>query len=51
MKYPMEFREQILIEIQEVGIITLVCRKHAVKTGMRAFKLLKETEKRWMHGS
>lgn len=32
MKYPMEFREQILKEIQEVGNITLVCKKHALKT-------------------
>jgi len=31
MRYEPEFREQILKEVEEVGNITLVCKKHGVK--------------------
>ena len=30
MRYELEFREQILKEIEDVGNITLVCKKHGV---------------------
>lgn len=30
--YSVEFKEQIIKEIQEVGNISLVCRKHNLKT-------------------
>lgn len=31
MKHSMEFKEQIVKEIQEVGNISLVCKKHSLK--------------------
>ena len=40
MYYPVEFREQILKEIEEVGNITLVCKKHGVK---------RTTVHNWLH--
>jgi len=30
-QYPVEFKEQIIKEIQDVGNLSLVCRKHGLK--------------------
>lgn len=32
MMYSTEFKEQIVKEVQEVGNVSLVCRKHSLKT-------------------
>ncbi len=40
-QYSIEFKEQILKEIKEVGNISLVCKKHDLKTS---------TVHGWIHG-
>lgn len=40
-QYPIELKEQVIKEIQEVGNISLVCRKHGLKPG---------TVHGWIHG-